>query len=90
MTKDEIIAKAAADAEISKAKAGVVVSSVIGSITKALAKKDRVSLVGFGTFYTTKRAARPGRNPATGASIRIPAATVPKFKAGKKLKEAVS
>ena len=89
MTKDEIIAKAAADAGISKAKAGVVLSSVINSITGALAKKDRVSLVGFGTFYTTQRAARPGRNPATGASIRIPAATVPKFKAGKKLKDAV-
>ncbi len=90
MTKDEIIAKAAANAGISKAKAGLVIASAIDSITAALAKKEKVTFVGFGTFYTIKRAARQGRNPSTGATIQIPAATVPKFKAGKKLKDAVS
>jgi DNA-binding protein HU-beta len=89
MTKEELIAKAAQDAGVPKAKAAKAIESVIGSITGALAKGDKVSLVGFGTFSVTKRAAREGRNPATGKSIKIPAASVPKFKAGKKLKDAV-
>ncbi|MBT4485856.1 MAG: HU family DNA-binding protein, partial [Candidatus Latescibacteria bacterium] len=62
---------------------------ILSNIEKALAKGDKVSLVGFGTFSVSKRAARMGRNPATGAPINIPAANVPKFKAGKKLKESV-
>jgi DNA-binding protein HU-beta len=89
MTKEELVAKAAQDASIPKAKAAKVLESVLSSITGALAKGDKVSLVGFGTFSVTKRAAREGRNPATGKPIRIPATRVPKFKAGKKLKDAV-
>ncbi|MDP6125392.1 MAG: HU family DNA-binding protein [Candidatus Latescibacteria bacterium] len=90
MSKDEIISKAAADADISKAAAGSVIGSVIDSITGALAKGDKVSFVGFGTFSVWQRAARTGKNPRTGATIQIPATIVPKFKAGKSLKEAVS
>lgn len=89
MTKEELISKAAKDSGITKTAASNALNSVLGSIEKALAKGDKVSLVGFGTFSVSKRAARNGRNPATGAPIKIPAANVPKFKAGKKLKEAV-
>jgi len=89
MTKEELIAKAAQDADISKTQAANALKSIIGSIEAALAKGDKVSLVGFGTFSVAKRAARKGRNPATGKEITIPAANVPKFKAGKKLKDAV-
>ena len=89
MTKEELVAKAAQDAGITKTQAANALKSVLASIEKALSKGDKVSLVGFGTFSVVKRAAREGRNPATGAPIRIPAANVPKFKAGKKLKEAV-
>ena len=89
MTKEELVAKVAQDAGITKTQAANALKSILASIEKALAKGDKVSLVGFGTFSVAKRAAREGRNPATGAPIRIPAANVPKFKAGKKLKEAV-
>ena len=89
MTREEITAKAAADAGISKEKAGKALSSVLKSITKALSKGDKVTFVGFGTFSVAKRAARTGRNPQTGAKLNIPASKVPKFKAGKKLKAAV-
>lgn len=89
MTKDELVAKAAQDAEISKVKAAKALESIIGSITTALSKGDKVSLVGFGTFSVARRAAREGRNPATGQAIHIPAANVPKFKPGKKLKDAI-
>ena len=89
MTKEELIAEAAQKAGISKAAAGRALNSIINSIQKALKKGDKVTLVGFGTFSVAKRKARTGRNPATGALIKIPAAKVPKFKAGKKLKDAV-
>ena len=89
MTKDELVAKAAQDAGIPKVKAAKALESVMNSITKALKKGDKVSLVGFGTFSVAKRAAREGRNPATGQKIKIPAASVPKFKPGKKLRDAV-
>ncbi len=89
MTKEELIAKAAQDTGISKSQASQVLKSILDGIEGALAKGDKVSLVGFGTFSVSKRAARTGRNPATGASIQIAAANVPKFKAGKKLKDAV-
>jgi len=89
MTKEELVAQAAKDAGITKTQAVSVLKSILSSIERALAKGDRVSLVGFGTFSVAKRAARNGRNPATGQPIRIPAANVPKFKAGKKLKNAV-
>ncbi|MCK5118906.1 MAG: HU family DNA-binding protein [Candidatus Latescibacteria bacterium] len=89
MTREEIVAIAAEDADVSKAKAAAVLSSVLESITDALSEGDKVTFVGFGTFSTSERAARTGRNPQTGATIQIPATTVPKFKAGKKLKDAV-
>lgn len=89
MTKEELVTKAAEEAGTNKVAAGEVLKSVLCSIEKALKKGNKVSLVGFGTFSVARRAARNGRNPATGAAIKIPAANVPKFKAGKKLKEAV-
>ncbi|MHB9030722.1 MAG: HU family DNA-binding protein [Candidatus Latescibacterota bacterium] len=89
MTKEELVAKAAQDAGIPKAKAGKVLESVLDSISGALAKGDKVSFVGFGTFSVSKRAARQGRNPVTKEAMEIPAANVPKFKPGRKLKEAV-
>ena len=89
MTKEELIAKAAQEAGITKTQASQALKSILSNIEKALAKGDKVSLVGFGTFSVSKRAARMGRNPATGATIQIAAANVPKFKAGKKLKDAV-
>ncbi len=89
MTKAELIAKIAEKAEISKADAGKALNATIDSITAALKKGDKVALVGFGTFETRKRAARKGKNPQTGAEIKIPATTTPAFKAGKALKDAV-
>ncbi len=89
MTKEELVAQAAQEAGVSKSVAGKVLNSVLDNIEGAMAKGDKVSLVGFGTFAVSKRAARTGRNPATGAPINIPAANVPKFKPGKKLKDAV-
>lgn len=89
MTKAELIAKIAEKAKISKADAGKALNATIDSITTALKKGDKVALVGFGTFETRKRAARKGKNPQTGAEIKIPATTTPAFKAGKALKDAV-
>ena len=89
MTKEQLVAKAAQNAGISKVAAGKVLNSIINSIQKALKKGDKVTLVGFGTFSVAKRKARQGRNPATGKPTTIPAGKVPKFKAGKKLKETV-
>ena len=89
MTKQNLITKAAEEAGTTKAAAEKVLKSVLSSIEKALKKGDKVSLVGFGTFYVAKRKARQGRNPATGKPIKIPAAKVPKFRAGKNLKDAV-
>ncbi|MBT8449029.1 MAG: HU family DNA-binding protein [Gammaproteobacteria bacterium] len=90
MNKSELIDAIASEADISKASAGRALDSVINSITGALSKGDSVSLVGFGTFSVKQRAARTGRNPQTGATIQIKAATVPGFKAGKALKDAVN
>lgn len=89
MTKEELVAKAAEDAGVTKTQAAKVLKSVLTSIEKTLKKGNKVSLVGFGTFSVAKRAAREGRNPATGKAIKIPAANIPKFKPGKKLKDAV-
>ncbi|MDO5603085.1 MAG: HU family DNA-binding protein [Oscillospiraceae bacterium] len=90
MTKAELIAKVAADAELTKKDADKAVAAVIDAITGALQEGDKVALVGFGTFEVRTRAARTGRNPRTGKEIPIPAAKTPSFKAGKALKDAVA
>ena len=90
MNKSELIEVAAKEADISKAAAGNALDAILGAITKAVAKGDTVTLIGFGTFGTSKRAARTGRNPQTGKEIKIAATTVPKFKAGAGFKAAVA
>jgi DNA-binding protein HU-beta len=89
MTKQELVAQMASDANISKKAAEDALNSFVGSVKKSLGKGKPVSLIGFGTFNVSKRSARKGRNPQTGAVINIPARTVPTFKAGKGLKDAV-
>lgn len=89
MTKEELIAKMAMSAGITKAAAGNALAAFTGAVTASLKKGKKVSLVNFGTFGVAKRKARTGRNPRTGESLRIPAARVPKFSAGKALKSAV-
>lgn len=89
MTKAELIAQVAKEAKLSKAAAENAINSVTGAITKCLKKKDKITLTGFGTFMVSKRKARKGRNPQTGAEINIKAANVPKFKPGKELKESI-
>ena len=90
MNKSELIDAIAASADISKAAAGRALDGAMDAVKKALKKGDMVTLVGFGTFYVGKRAARSGRNPRTGAAIKIKAAKVPKFRAGKALKDSVN
>lgn len=90
MTKTELVDKIAAKAGITKAAAEKALSAFTSSVTDALRKGDKVTLVGFGTFSTAKRAARKGRNPQTGKEIKIKASTAPKFKAGKSLKDSVN
>ncbi|MEE8480441.1 MAG: HU family DNA-binding protein [Desulfobacterales bacterium] len=90
MTKAELIEEMAGDAGITKAAAGEALESFMGGVTKALTEKDgKVTLVGFGTFSKSHRKARKGRNPQTGETIKIKASNVVKFKAGKKLKDAL-
>jgi DNA-binding protein HU-beta len=89
MTKAELVEKMAKDADISKAAAGKALDSLIEAIFKAVKKGNKVALVGFGTFSVSKRKARTGRNPQTGATIKIAARKVPKFSAGKAFKDAV-
>ncbi|MFZ5485114.1 MAG: HU family DNA-binding protein [Pseudomonadota bacterium] len=90
MNKTELIDAIADSADISKAAAGRALEGAMDAIKKALKKGDMVTLVGFGTFYVGKRAARSGRNPRTGAEIKIKAAKLPKFRAGKSLKDSVN
>ncbi|TRZ93394.1 MAG: HU family DNA-binding protein [Rhodocyclaceae bacterium] len=90
MNKAELIEIAAKEADLSKAAAGKVVDGIMAAVVKAVSKGDNVTLVGFGTFKSAKRAARTGKNPKTGATIKIPATTVPKFSAGAGFKLAVS
>ncbi|HEY3252178.1 MAG TPA: HU family DNA-binding protein [Ignavibacteria bacterium] len=90
MTREELIAQIAKDAGTTKVSAKAALDSFISSVTKSLKKGSRVSLVGFGTFSVSKRGARTGRNPRTGASIEIPARKVARFKAGKTLADAVN
>ena len=90
MTKAVLIEEMAKDAGISKSAAGTALNSFMEGVTKALKKKDgKVTLIGFGTFSKVHRKARKGRNPQTGKPISIKARNVVKFKAGKKLKDAV-
>ena len=90
MNKTEIIDQIAGSADISKAAAGRALEATVAAIKTAMRKGGSVTLVGFGTFYVGKRAARAGRNPRTGAAIKIKAAKVPKFRAGKALKDALN
>lgn len=90
MNKSELVEAIAKDTELSKADAERALSATVETITKALKKGDSVQLVGFGTFSVSKRAARKGKNPRTGEAIKIPARKVPKFSAGKSLKDTVS
>lgn len=90
MNKSELVEAIAKSADISKAAAGNALDGALSAITSALKKDDTVTLVGFGTFKVGKRAARTGRNPRTGEAIKIKAAKVPKFSAGKALKDAVN
>jgi DNA-binding protein HU-beta len=90
MTKVELIEKMATDAGITKVAAGAALDSLVDGITKSVKKKDgKITLTGFGTFSKVHRKARMGRNPQTGEEIKIKASNSVKFKAGKKLKDAV-
>ena len=89
MTKAELIAQMAHSAGISKTATTKAMNSFLSGVVGSLKKGQKVSLVGFGTFTTSKRKARVGRNPQTGEEIKIPAMRVPKFTAGKALKAAV-
>ncbi len=89
MNKSDLVDAIAKGADISKAAAGRALDTAIESIVKAVSKGQSVTLVGFGSFKSAKRAARTGKNPKTGATIKIPAATVPRFSAGAGFKAAV-
>ncbi len=90
MTKADLINSIAEKSELSKADAEKALKAFTDAITDAMKAGEKVSLVGFGTFSVGDRAARQGQNPQTGAKINIPAAKVPKFKAGKALKDAIN
>ncbi len=90
MNKTELIEHIATKSDISKAAATRALASIIEAVKKTLKKGDTVTLVGFGTFSVSKRAARVGRNPRTGAALKIKAAKVPRFKPGKGLKDALN
>ncbi len=90
MNKTELIEIVAKDADISKAAAENALAATIAAIVKTVAKGDTVTLVGFGTFKSSKRAARIGRNPQTGKELKIAATTVPRFTAGATFKTAVA
>jgi DNA-binding protein HU-beta len=90
VNKTELIEHIATKSDISKAAATRALASIIEAVKKTLKKGDTVTLVGFGTFSVSKRAARTGRNPRTGAALKIKAAKVPRFKAGKGLKDALN
>ena len=89
MNKQELIAKIAKDADLSKSTAAAAVDSFFDGVTKALKKGDSITFVGFGTFKTSQRKARTARNPQTGAPIKIKARRVVRFTAGKALKNTV-
>ena len=90
MNKTELVAIIAKEAELTKTSAEKALASAIGAIVKAVSKGDSVALIGFGSFKPSKRAARTGKNPKTGAALKIPATTIPKFSAGSAFKAAVA
>ena len=90
MNKTELVAQVAEATKVTKKEAGEVVDAAFAAITKALVKGDKVQLIGFGTFETRKRAARVGKNPQTGAQVKIAACKAPAFKPGKALKDAIN
>jgi DNA-binding protein HU-beta len=90
VNKAEMIDHIAQAAEISKSAAERAVDAMVGAIKSSLKKGDMVTLVGFGSFYVSERAARTGRNPRTGEELKIAAARVPKFRSGKALKDAIN
>jgi DNA-binding protein HU-beta len=90
MNKSELIEVVATHADVSKAAAGRAIDAITDAIVKAVSKEDSVTLVGFGTFKSSKRAARTGRNPQTGKEMKIAATTVPRFTAGAGFKAAVA
>ena len=90
MTRSELVGAVAEHAGLAKVAAEKSVKCIIDEVTDCLKKGDKLTLVGFGTFDTTKRGARKGQNPQTGKKINIPATTSPKFKAGKAFKDAVN
>ena len=90
MNKNELISSIASSTGLTKTDSAKDLDAFVSSITSALKKGDEVRLVGFGTFATAKRKATTGRNPQTGAAIKIPASTQPKFKPGKALKDALN
>ena len=90
MNKADMIEQIAQAAEVSKSAAERAVDAMIAAVKSSLRKGDMVTLVGFGTFYVGKRKARAGRNPRTGEALKISAARVPKFRAGKALKDAIN
>jgi DNA-binding protein HU-beta len=89
VNKSDLVSNVAKASGLTKADAERAIDATFESITGALKKGDEVRLIGFGTFATARREATSGRNPRTGATIKIPAKTLPKFRAGKQLKEAV-
>jgi DNA-binding protein HU-beta len=90
MNKNELIAEVAEQADLTKAKAAEAIDAFIAVVSKALSKGDEIRLVGFGTFAVVHRKATEGRNPRTGATIKIAASNKPKFKPGKALSEVVN
>lgn len=90
MSKQDLIDAVAENAEITKEKAGVAVNAMISFIESTLKKGDEVSIPPLGKFKVAKRAAREGRNPTTGATIKIPASNVPKFQPSKTLKDSIN
>jgi len=89
MNKADLIAKVAEEAALTKVQAENAINSFTGAISKSLSEGESVTLIGFGTFSVSERAARTGRNPQTGAALKIAAKKLPKFAAGKALKESV-
>ncbi len=90
MNKSELLSHLAKDSGLTVKETNVFLNSFVKVVTKVLSKKDKVSLVGFGTFVTVDRAERNGVNPLTGKALKIPAKTAPKFRAGKSLRDAVA